>query len=143
MNAELKEFLQSILEMSFEEKVGLGKSALAEFTHALADYGLSDNEIGASIVGFTRLFVSADYDCGREEYEFFKAVTGQYISESDFYDLTNHGRDTDFLQSAGEYLDSMTFEQRRAIVIYGVALLSCDNVLKVDEIKMIEAILGQ
>lgn len=143
MDAELKEFLQSILDLSFDEKVQLGKDSLAEFVQGIKDYGVSDEETVALIVGFTRLFVSADLSCTREEYCFFRAVTGMEISTDEFFDMTNNGRDGDFLDSAGELLNSLTYEQKRAIVIYGIALLSCDNVIKVDEIKMVEAILGR
>ena len=142
MNEELKDYLQSILDLSFDEKVQLGKESLAEFANGLSNYGATDEEVVAFILGFTKLFVSADLSCNREEYCFFRAVTGIEMSTDEFFDMTNHGRDESFLDAVGDALRALTYEQKRGIVIYGIALLSCDNVLKVDEIKLVEAILS-
>ena len=142
MNDELREVLQEILDLNFDEKVELGGRALAQLANNLPSYGLNDDEITAFILSTTRLFVSADLECGQSEYDFFRAVTGVNLSVEEFYDMTNQGRDEKFLEDALQVVSQLSGEDRKNMLLYGVALLSCDNVLKVDELKMIDLILN-
>ena len=140
MDNELRDFLQSIIDLEFEEKVELGRDALASILNNLPSYNVSEENISAFAFAATKLFVSADLDCNQSEYDFFRAVTGIDIEPRDFYDLTNEGRDKQFVSDFMDLIKELTYEDRKHLIMYGVALLSCDNVLKVDEIKLIDMI---
>lgn len=141
MDQEFKDFLQSIVNLSEKEKVNIGVNALSKFYNGLVKGGIPENDVPTYIIALTKLFVSADQKCNRAEYDFFRAVTGLDLSADKFYDLTNGGRDPEFKKACFEFLSVLNNEDKTAAVMYGCALLSCDDTINLQEIELIQEIL--
>lgn len=141
MTEEIKNTVLEILNSTDEYKVDLGKEALSRLTKGLHEGGIEDKDIGNIIIAFTRLFVSADKHCSEKEYNFFVNVTGMKITYEQFYEYTNGGADEEFVASALKFVAVLNNEDRVALIIYGVALLSSDDTVSVAEQELIDKIL--
>lgn len=142
MNQEVRDTLQEIVDLSFEEKVKLGEDALSRFYSGLVRGGIPEKEVPDYIIAFTKLFVSADQNCDKAEYDFFRAVTGIELSVKEFYDLTNGGLDEEFISACLDIVRILNHEDRMAVVIYGAALLSCDDTINVMELKLFDKLIA-
>lgn len=142
MNDNLRQTLQEIVNMSDEDKVNLGKDALSRFVKGLMEGGIEKKDISDYIIALTKLFVSSDRKCSAEEYSFFRAVTGLELSSEDFYNMTNGGSDPDFIKASFKFLSILTPEDRTAAIVYGSALISCDDSVNIQEFALIDTILS-
>lgn len=142
MDAKLLDMCQEILDSSPDEKVGLGKKALAEAIKGFKRLGCSDKQISDLIIQTTRLFVSADGSCGAAEYNLFRTITGMDISKDDFYDMTNRGLDPEFVNAYVELMREADKDTRIAVILYGAAVMTSDNTLTVAEQKLIDKLLA-
>ena len=134
--------LQNLLDASPAEKVGYAVEALTEFANGLHAKGLDESEIKKQIEDVTKLFVSADLDCVGDEYSFYKAVTGFELSPEEFYDVTNGGRDPNFMKECFGFLSTLDQRTKVAACLYGFSVLSCDDKITADECKLVDIILG-
>ena len=141
MAPEIENMIQEILDSSDEEKVDLAKRALSELIGELREGGIEDDAIKGFIIGITRLVVSADKDCTEKEYYFFKNVTEVDISYKEFYQLTDCGSEENFVKATFDVISSLSKESRCDVALYGIALLSSDDAIKLTEYSLIEKIL--
>ena len=134
MNKEFKDFLQEIVNLSFGELVDLGIDILTR-----AKKHLDDDEFDNFVWAVTRAFVSADGDCGRKEYELFRAITGYDGSTDHFYQMTNNGRDDDFLKTLYKALNVINPDAKSKLLLFGIVITAADGTISSDEIALIEA----
>ena len=142
MTEEVKKIIREVLDSSDEEKVDLGKEALGRLTRGLIKGGIEEEKVPTVIIGITRLFVSADKHCSSKEYYFFNEVTELGMSYDDFYELTNGGSDEEYVNATLEFLSILREEDKLAVIIYGIALLSSDDVVKPEELSIIDRIIN-
>lgn len=142
MNNEIKIMCQDILNQSEEERLSLGNEAVRNMVRGFRDLGLNVEKTYQLIQQLTRLFVSADGKCGQKEFEFYKAVTGSKISSDDFFDMTNYGKNEDFVDDIVDLMREADNKTRTATIIYGLALMCHDGTLTVDEQNIIDRLLA-
>lgn len=142
MTNEIREVLNDVVHASPRDKVDLACEAINKVHECLKKKGCNDDSIVGFICNLTRLFVSADLNCTDAEYSFFKAVTGAKLTPEQFYEMTNQGREESFLKDTFEIFSMLDAETKTASIIYGVAIISCDNEIDVDEVKMIDALMS-
>ena len=142
MTEEVKQMIQQILDSSDEDKVALGQQSLSRFLNGLKENGFNDDDLPKIIVAITRLFVSADKHCSEKEYRFFKNVTEIDISYQEFYEMTTGGADIEYVKSVLGFIVGLNKEERVAVVLFGVALLSSDNVVEYKELRLIDTIIN-
>ena len=142
MTDEIIQMIQQILDYSDEQKVDLGKESLGRFLNGLMQGGIEEKDLPQFIVAFTRLFVSADRKCSQKEFEFFTNVTGIKMSYQDFYEMSNGGASPEYVKGLLEWVSKLNKDDRIALILYGVALLSSDNVVEQKELVLIDQILS-
>ena len=139
MDAEIKRMCELVLRASPEDRVLGARKSLDVFVTGCKAEGIDDDAISNLIIGIVRLFVSADSSCHGAEFSFFKAVTGiEDISEDQFYDMTNCGKDPDFVELMVKGIKSFDIETRSAAILFGVAFLTADLELTDEELELIE-----
>ena len=134
MNKEFKDYLQEIVNLSFGELVDLGIDVLTR-----AKKHLDDDEFDNFVWAVTRAFVSADGDCTRKEFELFRAITGYDGSTDHFYEMTNNGRDPDFLNTLYKALNVIDYDAKRKLLLFGIIITAADGTISSDEIALIDA----
>lgn len=142
MDPTIEQVLKETLESSFESKVATGKEALQHLISGLRAGKLNDNQISQLLTAFTKLFVSADKDCTDKEYEFFKKVVGTNLSKQEFYDMTNYGSNSEFVDQIFGFIHILNHEDRIALIIYGACLVSADGSVTHPEASIIDRILS-
>ena len=139
MDAEIKQICEEIVKSSAEEKVKRARGSLAVLLQGLEKAGLNDDQKRGFVFNIVKLFVSADASCTGYEYSFFKAVTGiEPITKDQFYAMTNHGRDPQFVDAMVEAIGAFDSETKCAIVYFGVTFLASDLELTQDEFALID-----
>ena len=141
MNDEVRNMCQEILNMDENERLDIGRESLSRMVNGLKGLGLNGEETTNLILNLTKLFVSADARCSEEEYQFFVTVTGINISRDEFFEMTNYGKDADFVNGLVELMRNADPDTRTATVLFGVALMSHNGQLSSDELRLIDSLL--
>ena len=142
MDQTIEQVLKETMAAPFEQKVATGKGALQRLISGLRAGKLNDEQISSLLTAFTKMFVSADKDCNNYEYDFFKKVTGSNISKQEFYDMTNFGSNSEYVDKVFEFIHILDHEDRVALIIYGACLVSADGVVTYPEASIIDRILS-
>lgn len=142
MDKKIQESLMSIAGASHDERVKFGRQYLAQFVGGLKEGKLNDDQITKVIIAFTKLFISADKSCDYAEYELFRDITGIDSSYDEFYEATNGGSASDFVNSSLEFAKILTPDDRSALLCYGAALLGADGAMKDTELALYDRILN-
>lgn len=136
-----RDFLNRTVNLSPKDKVTIASEALNQFIKCLKSDGIDEEKIADSIILMTKLFISADVSLVKDEYDFFKAVTGLDIDAKKFYDITNGGSDPEFVEKMLDFIKSMPDEPRGAAVKYGVMMMACDDNIDFNESDLIKRLL--
>lgn len=139
--SEFNDFLSKVRRLPAEDLVGLGREALGRTMAGLEKAGHDDKEITAAVMNLTKLFISADQRFNESEYSYWRAVTGVDISAEDLYNITNGGKDEEFVQSSLEFFKSLDEETRSSAFMFGVCMLACDRQFDIEESELIQRIL--
>lgn len=137
-----RDFLSNTLNLSPEDKVSIAKSALVKMINYFESMDTSSDNINKILVNFTRLFVSSDVKTVRDEYSFFRAVTGIDITTDEFYEMTNSGADPKFVDATLEFVSNFPKEVIEAFLTYGMMIMSCDDNINYQESSLIKRILA-
>lgn len=141
MNPAVEQTLKDVCQSSFETKVGTAKEALSRLARGLHNGGVTNDQIKSLFVLFTRLFVSGDKSCSREEYELFHSVTESDMTYDEFYEMTNGGSDAEFVEHVFDFISILNRDDRIALIIYGACLVSADGVITYPEAELVDRIL--
>ena len=137
-----RDFLSNTLNLSPEDKVSIAKSALVKMINYFESMDASSENINKILINFTRLFVSSDVKTVRDEYSFFRAVTGIDITTDEFYEMTNSGADPKFVDATLEFVSNFPKEVIEAFLTYGMMIMSCDDNINYQESGLIKRILA-
>ena len=141
MNDDIRRMCQEILNQTDEERLSLGREAFENMVRGFHELGLNSEKTVNLIQNLTKLFVSADGRCNLPEYDFYRAVTGSNISKDDFFDMTNYGKDEEFVNATCELMRHADRQTRTATILFGLALMCHDGTLKADEQILIDKLM--
>ena len=134
------EAIQWMLNLSQEDKDFYTDKRIWLVMQGLRDLGYSVAKINETLLGIWRLFVSADLSADRPEYDLYVKLTGSHLTTQQFFDLTNRGREEQFLKSTLDWLHSLSNELYSNIFTLGGYILTSDGPLSKDEVKLVELI---
>lgn len=139
---DVKELMQKVVNLSFEEKVSVGKDALCETIDILKKHELKDDDIAPFIFALVKLFVSADKKCSKDELNLVNAITDLNMSYDDFFDLTNNGSDPRFVTEFDELIDTLEADEKSSICLFGLCILAADDTITAQEQQLFLRILN-
>ena len=132
----LDRLIDRIMDMSFEEKVFLGRKALDGLTDILSEYGYTDDDNFTLIINLIKYFVSMDYECSYDEYEMVKAILDIEMDYVEFYHATNGGADENFVSMMEKVISKFSEEERIMMCSLGLIIILCDGELNENEMEM-------
>ena len=127
MAKTIKDLMQDVVNLEFDEKVTLGKKALNDSISIFKRHDVSDDNIAGLIFALIKLFVSSDRKCSETECKLVNAITDLGISYDDFYEMTNNGSDPKFVNDFDDLLDTLDDEEKYPICIFGLCILTADD----------------
>ena len=142
MDSEFRRKLIDLFNASAQELVDIGRKAMRDFYHGLRAGGLDDEKATNAVIMFTRLFVSADRDCTRDEFLLFKAITGFDVNEDQFFEMTNYGSNSQFVSDICDFASVLTQEDRAAMIVFGCAIVSADGKITDSEFALIDKLMS-
>ena len=138
---DVRKLIDSILQLSKEERIELGKKALSEFKEGLKGANVPKEKFNGVILAFTKYFVSIDRKCSLGEYEMFTAITGMNLSKERFYRETNGGADPDFRETCFYFACVLEENEKEALVTFGVIIVTSDGNITEEEYTELEKLL--
>ena len=119
---------------SYDDKVSLGRKLANDFVNYMHHDGYAVDTCLESFFRLLKLFVSADKDCTRAEYDFFIETTKVKDVDTDlFYRGTNGGSDPEFVLGMERFLSTLSTRTKEAALDYGVLLCSAARKLTKEE----------
>ena len=138
----LKELMQQVLDLDEAGRLKLAGSSLTTMYEELEKCGVTGDKAGSFVIACIKTFVSADRSCSMEEYQFIKKLYNLDMSYDEFFDMTNHGADDDYVTWFDEMIDSFTEDGKYAVCTFGLCILTTDGTLTVEEQKLFARILA-
>ena len=136
--ATLKEIRQQVLDLSDGERINLARNCASELRNALD----SRSQFIDLMRMITRVFVSADRNCDRYEYEIYCEATGDRPSWDEFFNFTNYGSNSQAVNDLLAFCAKIHEDYRNAIALYGCCLMAHDGTLTVAEQDIFNKVLG-
>ena len=126
-----------------DEKERLKKAQKA--TNKLAKYlteetQYTDKQVFRFYLNVVSLFVSADHECGREEWKMFNAILDGNYSYDAFYQYTDGGSNPDFQARMFKQIAALPKRIRDAIVTIGLAFIISEKELSDSEREIMERV---
>ena len=126
-----------------DEKERLKKAQKA--TNKLAKYlteetQYTDKQVFRFYLNVVYLFVSADHECGREEWKMFNAILDGNYSYDAFYQYTDGGSNPDFQERMFKQIAALPKRIRDAIVTVGLAFIISEKELSDSEREIMERV---
>ena len=126
-----------------DEKERLKKAQKA--TNKLAKYlteetQYTDKQVFRFYLNVVSLFVSADHECGREEWKMFNAILDGNYSYDAFYQYTDGGSNPDFQERMFKQIAALPKRIRDAIVTVGLAFIISEKELSDSEREIMERV---
>lgn len=127
------EYCQSMLDMSPAEKVEAGREAFVIVYGWLKEIGVEEKNRSFMIDALIRAGVSGDFSCDGDELSLYNAIFDTNKSPEDFYEMTNGGADSEFLNDLDSLVDDMPTEVKFAACTLVAAFLTADDKLTANE----------
>ena len=126
-----------------DEKERLKKAQKA--TNKLAKYlneetQYTDKQVFRFYLNIVSLFVSANHECGREEWKLFNAILDGNYSYDAFYQYTDGGSNPDFKERMFKQIAALPKRIRDAIVTIGLAFIISEKELSDSEREIMERV---
>ena len=137
MTDKQKQAVQEMLSYPIEKRREFADKQLWKVMNGMREMGYTVAKINETIFGLTRLFVSADLDCQKYEYDFFCMMTGEKYDKDYFFKATNHGRTEEFLKTCVNWYESLTKELQTAILTFWTYMFLEKGYINDDEDKLI------
>ena len=127
-----------------DEKERLKKAQKA--TNKLAKYlneetQYTDKQVFRFYLNIVSLFVSANHECGREEWKLFNAILDGNYSYDAFYQYTDGGSNPDFKERMFKQIAALPKRIRDAVVTIGLAFIISEKELSDNEREIISRII--
>ncbi len=142
MGNELEDIYARILQLSAEEKVRLGKSAIEGLRISLSRCGYEEKEAEQLIMDLTKMFVSGDRSCSGAEYRFYRDVTDSSLTFDEFFELTNRGASRDFVETCLDKYKLLDEEGKYSAALFASVLLGADNAMTRKENALLERLIN-
>ena len=126
-----------------DEKLRIKKAQKA--TNKLAKYlteetQYTDKQVFRFFLNVVSLFVSADHECGREEWKTFNAILDGNYSYDAFYQYTDGGSNPEFQERMFKQIAALPKRIRDAVVTIGLAFTISEKELSDSEKAIMERI---
>ena len=136
MNQVIRDFLQGMVDLEYEDMVINAREAAADvlkYVNREDAYTLFD--------ATTKAFVSADGNCGQDQWQMFKDIFNNNISYDDFFAMTNYGRDKDFLSNLKAAYRVIPDKARTDLIFLGIILTCSDGTINTAEQDLVDYLL--
>ena len=137
MTEKQKQAVKEMLTYPIEKRREFADKQLWKIMVGMRNMGYTVAKINETIFGVTRLFVSADLDCQKYEYDFFCSMTGEKYDKDYFFKATNHGRTEEFLKTCVNWYGSLTSELQTDILTFWTYMFLEMGYVNDDEDKLI------
>lgn len=143
MNNEFRDVLQQIVNLSYEQKVGLAASSISDLIPELKKL-FGDKEVSAIIMAIISTAIAADGQLAPEEYAFAKALFGAAGMEMSDEDLVKtikiYSTDSgyDIVRNVSKVLPS---DVKSKLVTGVAAICAIDNTIDKNEIAFLTTLL--
>lgn len=141
--ANIKDLMQEIVNLDYDELVKVGKETLGQIIGALKGIELETKQISDFILNLIRLFVSADGKCSLEECKLIQDITEVNLSMEELEEIAKGGTDEKFVVSIDKIIDLLPDDLKITISLFGLCILSADETLTPEEQKLFARILRQ
>ncbi len=139
----IKTLMQQIVNLDFDARVEKGRKAVDGIIAVLNKQKLNPDQQKFFIESLAKLFVSADHKCSQAEYKLYVHILKKDISYEEFFEITNHGADSKFVENLDSIIDQLSGEEKTPICIFGLCLLASDDKITVEEQKLFNRILAE
>ena len=136
MAESLEELFQEYVNLSHVERVKKAIEASQYIIGVLKENNWEPKDINTFLTCVTILFANADGKIAEEEYSLFKDITKGPITREEFRALADTFDADKFVDDMDEMIDGLPDDIRGAIFQYGLAFLSADDKLTVNEQKL-------
>ena len=141
MAETLQELFQEFVNYSHQERVQKAGEAGRYIVGVLKENDYSEEDCVNFLVYVTALFANADGEVAEEEHALFRDITGFDVSLAQFRDILRGFNNEAFVADMDKMIDNLPDGIRNAICYYGLAFLSADDALTVEEQKLFVRIL--
>lgn len=128
------ELVNTVFDMDEEKRADMARLGVVKIMEWAQDNGKDGAEL---VLDYFKLFVSADQSCDWQERELFIKALGIDISSEQFYELTNHGANSDFIEKMVALTNKMDKETKQYVIILGIVILCADDRATVAEQKLL------
>ena len=136
--ATLKEIRLEILNLSDAERINLAARSCNTLRGAFS----SRSDYISLMRLLAQVFVSADRNCDRYEYDLYVKATGDDVTYQQFFDFTNYGSSSEKVNAMLQFTDSIHSDYRAAVAVFGCCLMAHDGTLTVAEQEIFNRILS-
>ncbi len=136
------ELYQDYLNCAESVRVQRATDASNRLYQFCLDRGLSSNDAIGFLVSVVKLFVSGDLKTSRVEHDLFNKVFGTKIDYEKFFEMTNKGGYSDYIESMDKLIDGMADTNKVDVCILGLCFLAQDGTVTVKEQELFEKIMG-
>ncbi len=137
---KLDELMQQLVNLSHEERVTQGRSCAADIKEDFEKIGIGE-KYADFMVFIIKLFVSADRNCSKDEYKLINDIYELNMSYDDFFEMTNHGANSDFVKDLDALIDSLPEDTKIKVCLFGLFILASDDTISAEEQKLFQRIL--
>lgn len=135
-----KEFLQEFVNKSDAEKINIGINTGKLLRGALED----DEKFIAFMRVLTAVFSAADGSLQAVETEMYNFATGEELSGDEFFEICDQIiGDKEIIDGFFDFVDSLDYDVRIALGVYGLAVMSADDKLTKEEAQLVLRILPE
>lgn len=141
----IRELMQAFSKKTGTELTGICKENLLKIHRYFREKNINNDFRAAYNRGIWKLFVSADKTAKEDEYLLFLYSVGfnkEEFSRKDFYEATNRGSETEFVQWFIRETKKFPTEIRNAVCTVGVCIMSVDEDITDSEVQLLERLLN-
>lgn len=134
--------IKKISSYDEQTKIINARRHLWEVRNFLKRYcGYNDVSVDSGVAIISKLFIAADEEISRDEYNFYVAVTDMNISYQEFLNYMKNGKEPEFKKVAKEMLDKLTdVDGKNQVVMYGLYLASANRIISKYERDLVDFI---
>ena len=142
MEQNIDNVFVSFLLLDKKERLKKAQKAtnkLAKYLNEETQY--TDKQVFRFYLNIVSLFVSANHECGREEWKLFNAILDGNYSYDAFYQYTDGGSNPDFKERMFKQIAALPKRIRDAVVNIGLAFIISEKELSDNEREIISRII--
>lgn len=133
--ANFMSLLEQVVNLSNEEKINLGKEFYAKTMNLCLSNGIKYKKKSIFLKNLLHLFANADNKLTNKEYKLIIEISGLEITKEEFQNME---LDNEFIKELTNMIEHLSVNDKSTIFFLGVIILSSDNTINYEEIKLID-----